>query len=541
MILSVVIMFVVNPVQGLVSLLFAASVVGFIHMRAPQVEWGDVSQSLIFHQVRRALLRLDERREHVKFWRPHVLLLVSSPRTSYRLIELGNCLKKAGLLLAAQVIEGDPAGATVADDVAARRHAWLEYISHRRLKAFPSVTVAPTVRAGAQQLMISAGLGAMRPNTVLMGLHVPGLEPQQSINTLNLDDAREDALLNALHLFPPARAGPAPEARGPEWVDTVRDALRLRKNVVVAANLARLDHRLVDGLKDEREAALEESAWAAFDEDEDDQPPGEDGYADDDDDDLAYWEEDSDAASDAPSSASASASATSLSSSGGGGGASRRRKKHRRRTIDVWALPLERFGSPYPECLSSRADADESELSVGFALLLGHILKRSRGEHRFAKQTTLRLLTAVATEAEVPAARQRLRGLLQSSRIRGAVRVVCVESALRAPHSWASSGSLVSPPAVPDARLVPMAAVPGPGGAGSTPLPNPGPDASVYQTLAFAMASVQRRTAITLCPAPRPVQDSDPHEYLAALRELTATGAPTLLCNGVQRVLTNVI
>ncbi|KAK5693191.1 hypothetical protein LTS12_028692, partial [Elasticomyces elasticus] len=59
--------------------LYAAGCVGIlvllfllIHYTSPPKPWGDVSQSLIYHQVRKYLLRLKQ--EHVKFWRPQILL-----------------------------------------------------------------------------------------------------------------------------------------------------------------------------------------------------------------------------------------------------------------------------------------------------------------------------------------------------------------------------------------------------------------------------------------------------------------------------------
>src|SRR5436190_4574110 len=51
-----------------------------IHYTTPPKAWGDVSQSLIYHQVRKYLLRL--RQEHVKFWRPQV----SSPSNCFRVM-----------------------------------------------------------------------------------------------------------------------------------------------------------------------------------------------------------------------------------------------------------------------------------------------------------------------------------------------------------------------------------------------------------------------------------------------------------------------
>lgn len=57
-----------------------------IHYTTPPKPWGDVSQGLIYHQTRKYLLRL--RQEHVKFWRPQILLLVNDPRRQYKLIQV---------------------------------------------------------------------------------------------------------------------------------------------------------------------------------------------------------------------------------------------------------------------------------------------------------------------------------------------------------------------------------------------------------------------------------------------------------------------
>lgn len=66
-----------------------------IHYTTPPKSWGDVSQSLIYHQCRKYLLRLKQ--EHVKFWRPQILLFVNDPRRQYKLIQFCNSMKKGAL------------------------------------------------------------------------------------------------------------------------------------------------------------------------------------------------------------------------------------------------------------------------------------------------------------------------------------------------------------------------------------------------------------------------------------------------------------
>ncbi|KAI9742355.1 MAG: hypothetical protein M1818_003888 [Claussenomyces sp. TS43310] len=139
-----------------------------IHYTSPPRSWGDVSQSLIYHQVRKYLLRL--RPEHVKFWRPQILLLVNDPRRQYKLIQFCNSMKKGALYILGHVIVSPDFGAAVPE---ARRQqaAWTKYIEYSKVKAFVNIAISPVVEWGARNLVLGAGLGGMRPNIAVLGFY----------------------------------------------------------------------------------------------------------------------------------------------------------------------------------------------------------------------------------------------------------------------------------------------------------------------------------------------------------------------------------
>lgn len=245
--------------SGCVALLLAIFVL--IHYTTPPKPWGDVSQGLIYHQVRKYLLRL--RQEHVKFWRPQILLLVNDPRRQYKLIQFCNSLKKGGLFVLGHVIVSQDFGAAVPE--ARRQQAlWLKYIDFSKIKAFVNVAISPAVEWGARNLVLSAGLGGMRPNIVVMGsynltelrdtqpsLGIPSPQPSRPTSKATnhaisrkaiTAEARRKQSDKLSEMLPTDTIRPEGSVGIQSYVTTIEDlVLRLQMNVAIAKGFKELE------------------------------------------------------------------------------------------------------------------------------------------------------------------------------------------------------------------------------------------------------------------------------------------------------------
>ena len=192
-IISIASMFFVDGLQASGSFVLLIAIFLIIHYTAPPKSWGDVSQSLIYHQVRRYLLILRRRQEHVKFWRPQILLFVNDPRHQFKTIQFCNSLKKGALFILGHVIVADDRGGFGASVPEARRQqkGFYDLIDLTKIKAFVSVNISLTIEWGIRNIVLNAGLGGMRPNVVSIGFY-------------NLDDLRKNQSLIEVPSPPPS-------------------------------------------------------------------------------------------------------------------------------------------------------------------------------------------------------------------------------------------------------------------------------------------------------------------------------------------------
>uniref|UniRef100_A0A8C4N283 Solute carrier family 12 member 9 n=1 Tax=Eptatretus burgeri TaxID=7764 RepID=A0A8C4N283_EPTBU len=247
---SLAMMFLVNPFIALVSLVALSILTVFLHYQTPDMGWGFISQALIYHQVRKYLLKLDIRKEHVKFWRPQILLLVANPRGACGLIRFLNHLKKGGLYVLGHVVIGN-LDTMPYDPVQTESPSWLALIDQLDVKAFVEVTLAASVREGAQHLLRITGLGGMKPNTLVMGFY----DDSQSHDWFLSDGAFADNAENRSHEasvcgptpvqqlrthFPPPRGAEAVRLLcESEYVAIINDAIKMGRNVCLARSFHR--------------------------------------------------------------------------------------------------------------------------------------------------------------------------------------------------------------------------------------------------------------------------------------------------------------
>lgn len=162
------VMFLLNPLAFAVSTALIFGLYGFLKRRRYRTAWGDVRSGFWFALTRTTLLQMTRSHPHVKNWRPVLLVLVGNPKTRLRLVQFAAWLEShLGLLFLAQIVTGD--WAKLLDRQAALQKSMEDFIQENSLSAVAETVITDDFARGVTTLLQVAGVGSLRPNTVLIG------------------------------------------------------------------------------------------------------------------------------------------------------------------------------------------------------------------------------------------------------------------------------------------------------------------------------------------------------------------------------------
>jgi hypothetical protein len=140
----------------------------YIGRKEIRARWGDLQSGVLFERARRNLLRLEKTQEHPKNWRPIVLALGGTSWDRPYLAVYGHWLTSGhGILILGQVIQGEVENKLARRDN--QKKILDKFIRDQELEAFSDVVVAPYLSDGIEAMAQCQGIGALRPNTLLLG------------------------------------------------------------------------------------------------------------------------------------------------------------------------------------------------------------------------------------------------------------------------------------------------------------------------------------------------------------------------------------
>lgn len=245
----IIAMYVVDNVSASAVISSLCLLFVIIHYFCPPKPWGDVSQSLIYHQVRKYLLRL--RQDNVKYWRPQVLLMVDNPRTSWNLIKFCNHLKKGGLYILGHVTVASNFQSEY-QELNKQMRAWVNIRDMAGIKAFVQIGMGPTLPWGIRNVFMGSGLGGMKPNITVLGFFdlnnylqkkrphgVGASSPLREDMNFRVTKYK-DSISIEMPSHPEFESLPTDECKNEEkvklqqWVQVIEDLSLMRSNIAVA-------------------------------------------------------------------------------------------------------------------------------------------------------------------------------------------------------------------------------------------------------------------------------------------------------------------
>ncbi|CAG0902473.1 unnamed protein product [Darwinula stevensoni] len=138
----------------------------YVSYRRPDANWGSSTQAAVSMNALRYVQVSNQVEDHVKTYRPQVLVLAGHPSNRPSLMDFTYLLtKSSALLVSGNVVKG-PIKYNERASLIQRGYAWLE---RHHIKGFYDVVESDRFDVGARAFFQLSGLGKLHPNMVLLG------------------------------------------------------------------------------------------------------------------------------------------------------------------------------------------------------------------------------------------------------------------------------------------------------------------------------------------------------------------------------------
>ncbi|KAJ3593093.1 hypothetical protein NHX12_005430 [Muraenolepis orangiensis] len=159
-VLCCVVMFVINWWAALLTYGIEILLYIYVTVKKPKVNWGSSTQAVTFVSAVSNALSLSSVEDHVKNFRPQILVLTGAARTRPALLDLAQSLSKTyGLCLTSEVFVGPRW--KVLQEMNASMEKNQMWLNKTKRKAFYTAVASEDYRQGVEALLQASGLGRL--------------------------------------------------------------------------------------------------------------------------------------------------------------------------------------------------------------------------------------------------------------------------------------------------------------------------------------------------------------------------------------------
>ncbi|OWA51104.1 Solute carrier family 12 member 2 [Hypsibius exemplaris] len=179
-------MFCVDYQSAIIVFVLAGVLWLYVFYKKPEVNWGTSGQANVYRTALKDALQLLKIQDHVKNYRPQILVLTGLPCVRPALVYMAGSITRAtGLMICGHVMVGEP----IMERAVLEQEVY-RWFRRKKIQAFYEYISSSSTLEGTRALIQTSGLGKLKPNILMMGYH---------LNWTNWNAASMDEYVKVIH------------------------------------------------------------------------------------------------------------------------------------------------------------------------------------------------------------------------------------------------------------------------------------------------------------------------------------------------------